>query len=317
MRPRAATFVVLVAAGCAALDAPREPVRVGVLFPDTPEARTPQLAALERGLTTLGYRKGRNIELDVRYAHSEPRRLRDHAAALAATTSVLVAAGTGPTDALRAAGATQPILFVGVGDPVGRGYVSDLDNPDRNMTGSADAVPDVAARRIALIAEALPAARRVAVISNASITPREPLDRAAAASGVELIHLDVRSAADFRVVYPALARETPHALIVVPNPTTFAERKRLAAFCRAHRIATLFGWRAFMDAGGLMSLGANMERLYEGAASQLDRLLKGVPPAAIPVALPQFELVVDLRTARALGIELPRTVIERADRVIE
>jgi putative ABC transport system substrate-binding protein len=206
---------------------------------------------------------------------------------------------------------------VGVGDPVRRGYVSALDKPDRNMTGSADAVPDAAARRIALIADALPAARRVAVISNASITPREPLDRAAAARGLELIHLDVRSAAHFDAVYASLARDKPHALIVVPNPTTFAERKRLATFCREHRIATLFGWREFMDAGGLMSLGANMEKLYEGAASQLDGLLKGVPPSAIPVALPQFELIVDLRAARALRIEIPRTVIERADRVIE
>lgn len=185
------------------------------------------------------------------------------------------------------------------------------------MTGTTDLLPDAAPRRLALIAEVLPKAKRVAVISNPAVTAPAPLERAAAAAGLAVTHLAVRSAADFTAVYAALAADPPDALLVTPNPTTFAERRALAAFCRERRIPTLFGWREFMDAGGLMSLGANMEKLYATAADQLDRLLRGVPVAQIPVESPQFDLVVDLATARALGITMPRAMIERADRVIE
>ncbi len=321
---RRAALLSLLALGAAsaplrvAAQAQLAPRRVGILFADSRAARADLLASLEDGLRSLGYRIGADLDLDVRYANGDPRRLAELAIELArGDATVLVAAGTGPAEAVRRATVDKPILFIGVGDPVARGFVASLEHPDRNMTGSTDLQPGTHERRLALVAEVLPAARKVAMISNPSVTPREPHDKAAAALGLALRHLDLRRKEDFAQAYAALESERPDALIVAANPTTFAERMPLAAFCRERRIATLFGWREFMDAGGLMSLGANLGKLYAAAASQLDRILKGVPVSRIPVELPAFDLVVDLRTARALGISMPQSVLGRADKIID
>jgi putative ABC transport system substrate-binding protein len=167
-----------------------------------------------------------------------------------------------------------------------------------------------------LLAQVLPGARRVALVSNAAVTPRPPLDAAAGRHGMALLHLDVREAAGFAPVYATLARERVDALFVTPNAITFPERHRLGAWGREHRTPVMFGWREFMDAGGLLSLGANTEQLAEVAAEQLQRVLRGEPPAGIPVATPRFELVVDLRVAQELGIDVPLAVLARADQVL-
>jgi putative ABC transport system substrate-binding protein len=292
--------------------------QIGVLFADTRAERAKLLSAFEDGLRALGHDVGSTVVLNVRYADGNPKRLDQQAKELAeGNAEIIVAAGTAPAQAARQVTGVKPILFIAVGDPVARGFVANLHSPDGNMTGSSDLSPDAPQRRFDLLLEVMPAAKTIAVISNSLITPREPLDRAAAARGIALLHVDVKRTEDFAKSYAALDAAMPDALIVTPNPTTFAERRRLAAFCRERRIATLFGWREFMDAGGLLSLGADMHKLYSLAASQLDQLLKGVPISRIPVATSSFDLVVDLRTARALGVAVPSAVLGRADKVID
>ncbi|HYF19951.1 MAG TPA: ABC transporter substrate-binding protein [Ramlibacter sp.] len=300
--------------GVAATSAAAQP-RVGVLFPGTPEAHALQLERFQARLGTLR----RDVLLDVRHGHGDAARLAREAGQLAAgDAKVLVGFTLAPTEALRHAtsAASTPLLFVAIGDPVARGLVADLRVPGGRITGSSDLVPEVPRHRMDLLAEVLPGARRVGVVSNAAITPRAPLDAAAARHGMTLLHLDVREAAGFAAAYSAMSSERLDALVVTPNAITFAERHRLAAWARERKLPVMFGWREFMDAGGLLSLGANTGQLAEVAAEQLDQVLRGAPPSTMPVAAPKFDLVVDLRTAAHLGMAVPPGVLARADQVI-
>jgi putative tryptophan/tyrosine transport system substrate-binding protein len=304
----------LVLLGVAAPSAAAQP-RVGLLFPGSAEAHAAQLDRFQVRLRALG----REVQLDARYGNGDAARLAREAGQLAAGGArAFVGFTLGPTEALRRAteAAPAPLLFVAIGDPVARGLVAELRAPGGRITGSSDLIPDVPRHRMDLLAEVLPQARRVALISNAAITPRAPLDAAAARHGMTLLHVDVRDAAGFPAAYAALGAERLDALVVTPNGITFPERHRLAAWARERRLPVLFGWREFMDAGGLLSLGANTGQLAEVAAEQLDQVLRGVAPSAIPVAAPKFDLVVDLRTAAQLGVQVPPSVLSRADEVI-
>ena len=292
--------------------------RVGLLFPDAPEAHAVQLERLQNRLRALGLEPGKDVLLDARYARGSGN-FDPEAQALAATgAAAYIGATLGPTAALgrATAASSAPVLFVAIGDPVARGLVAEMRSPGGRFTGSSDLVPDVARHRMDLLAEAVPTARKVALISNGAITPRALLDTAASRHGMHLLHVDVREAKDFGAAYAAMEREQPEALVVTPNGVTYPERHRLCDWARVRRLPTLFGWRDFMDAGGLLSLGANTGRLYDVAAEQLVQVLRGVPPARIPVASAQLELVVDLRTASQLGVTVPRSVVSRADLVL-
>jgi putative ABC transport system substrate-binding protein len=292
--------------------------RIGVLFPDEPAARAAMLAALGQGLREQGLEPGKDVLVDPRYANGSPARLAAEAETLASDDSaVIVAAGTAPAMAAARATTSKPIVIVGVGDPVARGLAASMQRPGRNVTGSTDLLPDAAKRRIVLLRSLLPAMRKLAVISNPAITDRMALDAAADAFGLSLRHLDVRAPADFAQVYAAMRAEPPDALIVTPNPTTFAERHSLAAFGREQRIAVLFGWVEFSDAPGLAVLGASLQQLYRAAAAQVTLILRGAKPAEMPIDLPRYALVLNRGTARVLGIELPDLLVAQADKVFD
>jgi len=315
MLARLSCLFTLLLLGVAAPSRAAAQPRVGVLFPGSPEAHAAQLERFQTRLRALG----RGVQLDVRYGHGDSARLAREAGELAATDGkAFVGFTLGPTEALRRAteAGASPVLFVAIGDPVARGLVADLRAPGGRITGSSDLIPDVPRHRMDLLADVLPQARRVALISNAAITPRPPLDAAAAGHGITLQHVDVRDAAGFAAAYAAMAAERLDALVVTPNGITFPERHRLAAWARERRLPVMFGWREFMDAGGLLSLGANTGQLAEVAAEQLDQVLRGAQPSAIAVATPKFDLVVDLRTAAQLGVQVPASVLSRADQVI-
>jgi len=296
---------------------PRPPL-VGILFPDGPGAYVAQLGRIEKRLQSLGFTPGKDILLEARYATAAAD-IDSEAKVLAASGAVaFIGVTLAPTVALgrATASASSPVLFVAIGDPVARGLVADMNSPGGRFTGSSDLVADVAQRRMDLLAEVVPTARVVALISNASITPRAMLDAAAARHGMRLVHVDVRESNDFRAAYEQMAGQGLDALVVTPNGVTFPERHRLAAWARERKIPTLFGWREFMDAGGLLSLGADTGRLYEVAAEQLVQVLRGVPVPSIPVARPQLELVVDLRTASQIGVTVPPAVLARANALL-
>jgi putative ABC transport system substrate-binding protein len=297
--------------------APDRIYRLGVLFYDTPEDRAPMLQALREGLRERGYADGA-LRLDVHYALHNDQLLAKAANELAGSNAdVIVTAGTLPTLAAFKATKTRPIVMVGVGDPVARGFVNSMEHPQGNVTGSSDAVPNANALRFAAIQEAMPFARRVAFVANSQFTPRGPVFAAAQDVGLTLTWIDASTPADVDAVCASLAIAPPDAVVVVPNPASFAARHRLAACALEKRIAVVFGWREFMDAPALMAVGASLTDLYRTAAEPIDRILKGAAPGEIPVALPKFALVVNRETARTLGLALPQSLLLRADRVIE
>jgi putative tryptophan/tyrosine transport system substrate-binding protein len=322
---RAACLAAAVAAaGVLAFAAPSaaqvtsRPVRIGVLFPDTLAARAPMLDALRQGLQELGYVEGREITLDVRYADNKEERLGLLAQELVREpVDVLVTGGTTPTAAAQLATKAIPIVMVGVGNPVARGFVASLHQPGGNITGSTDALPDAMSLRLQLLKDALPSVARVAFIHNGAVTSTAEAREAAQKLGLTLQPLDVRVEAGLNAAMVAIRLTRPDALIVVPNPLTYTSRHRIASIGLLQQVPVLFGWREFRDADGLMTYGANMTALYRRAATHVDKILKGAPPGDLPVELPRFELVINLRTAKALGVTIPPAVLSVADEVIQ
>lgn len=294
------------------------PVRIGVLFPDTPSARAPMLEAFRQGLQELGYVDGQGVILDVRYAENREERLGALATELVKeSVDVLVAGGTTPTAAAQLATRTIPIVMVGVGDPVARGFVTSLQQPGGNITGSSDALPDALATRLQLLRDVLPSASRVALIHNGAVTSLTDAQAAARRLAFILQPLDVRESSTLNTAMVAIRRTRPDALIVIPNPLTYGSRHSIASMGLLQQLPVLFGWREFMDADGLMAYGANLTGLYRRAGAFVDKIIKGTPPGALPVELPRFELVINLRTAKALGITIPPDVLSAADEVIQ
>jgi putative ABC transport system substrate-binding protein len=293
-------------------------VRIGVLFPDTPSTRAPMLEAFRLGLQELGYLDGQGVILDVRYAENHEERLGSLATELVKeSVDVLVAGGTTPTAAAQLTTQTIPIVMVGVGDPVVRGFVATLHQPGGNITGSSDALPDALATRLQLLRDVLPSASRVALIHNGAVTSLMDTQAAARRLGFTLQPLDVRGPSALNAAMVAIRRTRPDALIVVPNPLTYGSRHNIASMGLLQQVPVLFGWREFMDADGLMAYGANLTGLYRRAGAFVDKIIRGTPPGALPVELPRFELVINLRTAKALGITIPPDVLSAADEVIQ
>jgi putative tryptophan/tyrosine transport system substrate-binding protein len=294
------------------------PVRIGVLFPDTPSARAPMLEAFRQGLQELGYVDGQGVILDVRYAENREERLGSLAMELVTeSVDVLVAGGTTPTAAAQLATRTIPIVMVGVCDPVARGFVASLHQPGGNITGSSDARPDALATRLQLLKDVLPSAAQVALIHNGAVASLTDAQAAARRLGLTLQPLDVRVPSALTAAMVTIRRTRPDALIVVPNPLTYGSRHSIASVGLLQQVPVLFGWREFMDADGLMAYGANLSGLYRRAGAFVDKIIKGTPPGALPVELPRFELVINLRTAKALGIRIPPDVLSAADEVIQ
>jgi putative ABC transport system substrate-binding protein len=322
---RAACLAALVAAvgvlGFAAPSAAQvasRPIRIGVLFPDTLAARAPMLDALRQGLQELGYVEGREITLDVRYADNKEDRLESMAQELVREpVDVLVTGGTTPTAAAQLATKSIPIVMVGVGNPVARGFVASLHQPGGNITGSTDALPDALSLRLQLLKDALPTVARVGFIHNGAVTSTAEARETAQKLGLTLQPLDVRVEAGLNAAMVAIRLTRPDALIVVPNPLTYTSRHRIASVGLLQQVPVLFGWREFRDADGLMTYGANMTALYRRAATHVGKILRGAPPGDLPVELPRFELVINLRTAKALGVTIPPALLSVADEVIQ
>jgi len=309
---------LLGAAMPAAAQIAQRPVRIGVLFPDTPTARTQMLEALRQGLQELGYSEGREVTLDVRYAEDREERLGQLALELVhEPVDILVTGGTTPTAAAQLATKTIPIVMVGVGDPVARGFVASMSRPGGNITGSSDALPGATSLRLQLLKDTLPSLSRIAIIHNGAVTSIAEAQAAADKLGLTVQPLDVRGAAGLNAAIVAIRLTRPDALIVAPNPLTYASRHRIASVGLLQQVPVLFGWREFMDADGFMTYGAHMAALYRRAGVFVDKILKGAPPAELPVEMPRFELVINLRTANALGVTIPPEILSAADDVIQ
>jgi putative ABC transport system substrate-binding protein len=276
-----------------------------------------------RGLQELGYREGRDLTVEYRWAGGNAERFRKLAAELVhSNVEVIVVSSTTGALAARSATATIPIVFIAVGDPVGAGVVSNLARPEGNVTGLTHVSVDLAAKTVALLKEAVPQILRVAVLApfeNPTTALKLSGSQTAARSlQLKLQVLDVRSAQDLDRAFVELDKERPQGLLTLLDGLTLAHRKRIADFALKHRLPSIYETRDFVEAGGLISYGADFARMYRRAAGYVDRILKGTKPAELPVEQAgSFELVINLKTAKALGIVLPQSLLLRASEIIQ
>jgi putative tryptophan/tyrosine transport system substrate-binding protein len=277
----------------------------------------PLLEAFRQGLRDLGYVEGRNMRIESRYAESQEDRCPALAAELVRLpVDVLVAAGTAPIQAAQHATSTIPIVMAWGTDPVAQGFVASLARPGGNITGLSAMRHDLLGKQLELLTQMVPTASRIAVLTNpanpANVLQMREVQRAAQVVGVQLHVLEARSPDDLERVFAALPREGVHALLL-----NWA-RTDAVALALQSRLAAMYNGRRDVEAGGLMSYGPSQPDMHYRAAYYVDRLLKGTPPADLPVEQPRkFELVLNLKTAQALGLTMPPTHLILADEVIK
>ena len=300
--------------------------RVGVLVAavaDDPDYQA-RIVALLEGLQQLGWTDGRNVRIDTRWATTNPDDIRRHAVELAAfAPDVLVAAtGTATVAPLLQATRTVPIVFVVVIDPVGAGFVDSLARPGGNATGFTNFEYGLSAKWLELLKQIAPRVTRVAVLRDPTIASGigqfAAVQAVAPSLGVELSPVDVRDAPEIERAVTRFARSNHGGLIVTPSALANRHRELIATLAVQHRLPTVSGAPQYAAAGCLISYGPDLIDQYRQASGYVDRILKGEKPADLPVQAPtRYDLVINLRTAKALGLEVPSTLLARADEVIE
>jgi putative ABC transport system substrate-binding protein len=298
--------------------------RIGFLSVTSPSDRPPLLDAFRQRLRELGWVEGQNIVIDYRYAEDRVDRLPDLAAELVRLkVDLIVSMGTQGVTAARNATETIPIVMIAVRDPVGTGLIASLARPGGNVTGvSGYAGLEIVARQLELLKATVPKIRRVAILSNPAnayhqLAIRE-VNVAARSLGVQLQLLEARGPNEFDGAFAAMAKERVGALLVLSDAMLSSHRTRLADLAARSRLPSAYAVRESVEAGGLMSYGPSFLDLYRRSAAYVDKILKGARPADLPVQQPtQFELVINLKTAKALGLTIPPSLLQRADQVIE
>ena len=294
--------------------------RLGVLLYSTPRA-DPQMKSMIRGLRDLGYVDGQNLAIEYRYAEGRPERLPDLAADLVGLKpDVLVAIGGDVTAVAVKATQTIPIVFTSSADPVQLGFVASLSRPGGHATGVTLLMDDLAAKRLELLKEAAPRVSRVAFLWNPDHFDNElrEAERGAPPLGVRLERMPLYGPGDLDGAFRAATEGKADAIYVVSSRLTVRNLKRFVDFAAKSRLPLVGGWGAWAHAGGLMSYGPNVDDMVRRAATYVDKILKGTRPADLPVQQPtRFELVINLKTAKALGLTIPESFLTRADEVIE
>jgi putative tryptophan/tyrosine transport system substrate-binding protein len=280
--------------------------------------------AFLKGLLELGWAEGENIVIERRFAAGNLEQLKSSAAELVRLkVDVIVTAASAPTKVAKEATASIPIVFANAGDPVGQGFVQSLPRPGGNITGIAfDATPDITAKQAQLLIELVPTVSRLAVLWNPTSAFLHSywgaIKSAAPTLRVSLQSLEVRDANEFEHAFASMTREHADGLIVLSDTFATFYRAKLAELAAKHRLPTVYGHSQYIEVGGLMSYGPSLTDTYRRAAGYVDKILKGAKPAYLPVEQPtKFELVINLKTAKALGLDVPPTLLARADEVIE
>ena len=296
--------------------------RIGVLMPyakDNPEAQA-RTAAFLQELQKLGWTEGRNLQIEYRGDTDDLRK----AATELVTSSpdVILASGTPAVAALQEATRTVPIVFASVADPVSGGFVASLAKPGGNITGFTNVDYGIGAKYVELLKEIAPHVTRVGVIrdptSTASIGQLAAIQTAARSFGLEVSPLGGRDARDIEQTVTEFARGSNCGLITVGSPLTVNNRALIISLAARHRLPAVYPFRSFVDAGGLISYGPDPVDQFRQAAGYVDRILKGEEPAELPVqSATKFELVINLKTAKALGLTVPPSLLSRADEIIE
>jgi putative ABC transport system substrate-binding protein len=296
--------------------------RVGWLTAQTASSLTPFIDALRSGFGELGYIEGRNLNLVFRYADGQIGRLPELAEQLMQIpVDVFMAQGTA-VSVLSKLNLPKPVVFASSGDPVSAGIVRSLSRPGRNMTGVTFMADDLNGKRIELLNDMIPGLRRVAIVANPE-HPGEHLERAysertAERMGMEIDYYPTRSTDDLDAAFKKMEAEPPQAINLFADGFAIQNRERIVKFGLGQRMPVISGWPAFAQSGAICSYGPRLTESYKRMASFVDRIMKGAKAAEIPVERPtQFQLVLNLRTAKTLGISVPAALVARADEVIE
>jgi putative ABC transport system substrate-binding protein len=315
---------VLVAPPAAGGQQPGKMPRVGSLGISSPSLEPHYVEAFRQKLRDLGHIEGQNIAIEYRWGEGNDDRLPGLAAELARLkVDVIVTTGTPGTLAAMKATKTIPIVMASSGDPVESGLVASLARPGGNVTGFSILAPELEGKRLELLKETIPRLSRVAVLWN----PANPVVQLVieqtrlAASKLRLTLqpvAEVRRAEDFEDAFAKITRARPQALVVVVDRVLLANRARIVEFAAKRRLPGMYAFREYVEAGGLMSYAPSNIELFRGAATYVDKILKDTNPADLPVQQPtRFELVINMRTAEALGLKIPQIVLFRADQLIE
>ena len=305
----------------AAAETPAKARRIGLLMSTTPLAASHIVAAFADGLRELGHVEGKNVVFEYRWAEGKSERFAEMTADLVRQrVDVIVASSQAPALAAKRATQTIPIVMVNATDPVEVGLVASLARPGGNVTGLAQQLtPEIRAKHLQLLKEALPKVSRVAVLrSPATTVGLEEYKVAGQALELRVQFVEVRGVEDLGGAFATMVRDRVDALLVPGDTLLFTERQRVAALAREHRLPGIYSFREFTEAGGLMSYSVRLSELFRRAAVYVDKILKGAKPADLPVEQPtKFELVINLKAAKALGLTIPPSLLLRADHVIE
>lgn len=329
MRRRAlviAGVVLALAAAGTPIDAQQAPriVRIGFLSPTTLAATTHTVEAFRQALRELGHVEGTTFVLEVRYGEGRVERLSELAhelvglklGVIVATSDVVIAALTRETQ-------TIPIVMVISSDPVGTGFVASLARPGRNVTGLSNISPELSGKRLELLRQAVPGLSRVAALWNpdvrGAVFDYKETEGAARLMGLELQSVEVSRAEDLDRAFSAVTKQRAQALVLPGvNPVGFMNRGKIATFAQRSRLPAMYPTREYVDSGGLMSYGPSLSDQFRRAATYVDKILKGAKPADLPVEQPRkFELVINLKTAKAIGLTIPQSILLRADQILE
>ena len=320
-------FAFVVAAGCVwprLLLAQARVWRVGYLSMASPDADRHWVTAFREGMKERGYMEGKNLVLEQRHAYNQAARVPDLAAGLMrAKVAVMVVYGSAAVAAVRKSAPNMPVVMTVHADPVGSGIVTSLARPGGNITGFSDGHADLAPKRLEILKEIVPSVSRVAAVYNPDIAHAarqwKLVQGAAPRLGITLLGVQIRSPQDIERAFAETTKRRAGAIFVIPDPTWWVgQERRIANLAIEHKLASIGTVREFAEHGMLAAYGTNFAELWRRSAGYVDRILKGAKPGDLPIEQPRkFDLVINLKTAKALGIAVPRKVVMRADRVIE
>jgi len=296
--------------------------RIALLVTGSPAQTESYVGAFRQGLHALGY-ADEDIAIEIRYADAKVERLPDLAAELVhLAPEVIVTASTPAAQAAKQATSTIPIVMAASGNPVGIGLVASLAHPAGNVTGLSTVAPEMAGKWLQLLKTAIPGAERIGILFN----PRNSQDaalvqgarQAARTLRTDLLSVEASTSDELDGAFAEIARQGAEALIVTADPILLFERSRIVGLAASHKLPAIYQWREFATAGGLMSYGPDLTDLLRRAASYVDKILKGAKPADLPVEQPnKFQLAINLKTAQALGLTIPPSILAGADEVID
>src|SRR5258706_8618201 len=317
------TIALMISGAIAEAQQPNKIPRLGYLAASTPSANSTRVDAFRQGLRELGYVEGKNIVIEFRFAEGQLDRVPALAAELVRLkVDVIVTAGPTDTRAAKEATNTIPIVMTQDSDPVGSGFVASLARPGGNITGLSTLSPELSGKQLELLKETVPKLSLIAVLE----TSTEPgnaqalreVELAAEAFKVKLQYLDVRAATDIDAAFRAASKGRAEALLVLGSPILNAQRRQIIDLAVKSRLPTIYGKPEYVEDGGLIYYGTNYNDLFRRAATYVDKILKGAKPADLPVEQPtKFELVINLKSAKQIGLTIPQSVLYRADKVIK